>query len=152
MSYRPDNVERLALDHSASDLSSAGSIAAAVADTAAQTDRTDCLNIGVCDVIIDLSSLGTGPIAKLTVVGRTSAKADPDVTAAGDWTTINTESIDTVTGISTITPYIAVTAISATGSYIVSFPIRGRYFSALVWVDAGGGSRGQIFTFRRNQE
>ena len=152
MSYRPDNVERLALDHSASDLSSAGSIAAAVADVTAQTDRTDCLNLEVCDVIIDLSNLGTGPITKLTVVGRTSAKADPDVTVSGDWTTINTESIDTATGISTITPYIAETAIAATGSYIVSFPIRGRYFSALIWVDAATDSRGQVFTFRRGQE
>lgn len=148
---RIDNVEILALDHSGDDLSAAGSIAAAVLDAAAQSDRVDCLNVETVDVIIDLTDLGSGPVTKLTVVGRCSAKADPDTTVPADWVTINTENIDTTTGISAITPYIAETAISAVGSYVVSFPIRARYFSALIWVDAGTGSRGQAFTFRRGK-
>jgi len=149
MAYRPDNVQRLALDHSGDDFSAAVNLVAAAADPAAQTDRTDCLNIETVDVIVDISDLGVGPISKLTVVGRCSAKADPDVTVSSDWVTINTENIDTTTGVSLITAYIAETTISATGSFIVSFPTRARYFSALVWVDSATDSRGQVFTFRR---
>jgi len=149
---RPDNVQQLALDHSASDFSGAGSIAAAALDVTAQAARVDCLNIQTVDVVVDLSALGAGPVTKLTVVGRTASSADPDVSVATDWQTINTEDINTGTGVSAITPYIGETAIAAVGGYIVSFPVRGRYFSALVWVDSAVGSRGQVFTFRRGTE
>lgn len=146
---RPDNVEQLALDHSASDFSAAGSIAAAVIDVNAQTALVDCLNVETVDVIVNFSNLGTGPLTKVSVVGRSSAQADPDVTVATDWATINTENINTTSGISAIVPYVGEIAVGAVGSVVVSFPVRGRYFSALVWVDAAPASRGQVFTFRR---
>ena len=147
---RPDNVQQLALDRSAADFSSAGSIAAATLDATAQAARVDCLNIQTIDVIIEVSTLGS--LSEITVVGRTASSADPDVAVPGDWQTINTEALNTGTGVSTITPYIAETSISATGSYIVTFPVRGRYFSALVWGATPTGSRGQVFTFRRGNE
>ena len=146
---RPDNVEQLAIDHSSSDFSAAGSIAAAQADAAAQTPRVDCLSVETVDVIVKFSNLGTGPLTKISVVGRSSSEADPTVATAAQWQTINAEDLDTTTGIATVTPYIGEMAVGATGSFIVSFPVRGRYFSALVWVDAAPASRGQVFTFRR---
>ena len=149
---RIDSVRQLVKDHSTSEFSAAVGIPAAAADPAAQTARVDCLNVEYVDLIVDVSDLGTGPITQLTVVGRSSSKAQPDVTTPADWQTINTESLDVVSGISTITPYQAQQVVGAVGPYIVTFPVRGRYFSALVTVDAATDSRGQIFAFRRGQE
>ena len=149
MPARDDNVEQLALDRSAADFSAAGSIAAAEADATAQTVLIDCLGGGVVDVVVDLTNVGTGPATKISVVGRGSGKAAPAVATAVDWTTINTEAVDTATGIATIVAYTGEIATPAVGRYMVSFPVRGRYFSALVWVDAAPATRGSVYFFRR---
>jgi len=146
---RPDNVEKIALDRSAADFSAAGSITAAEADATAQTGAIDCLGVEFVDVTIDLSNLGSGPATKITVVGRASGMAAPDPAVGGNWTTINTEAVDTATGVATLVPYVAEKALAAAGRLVVTFPVRSRYFSALVWVDSASGTRGQVFTFRR---
>lgn len=149
---RIDNVQKLALDHSASEFSAAVGFPAAEADPAARIALVDCLNIKYVDVIVDITDLGTGPITQLIVVARCSSIADPDIADPSNWQYINTENLNTVTGESDLTPYIARVAITATGSHVITFPVRGRYFSALVIVDAATDSRGQVFTFRRGQE
>jgi len=144
MSARTDTVNQLALDRSAADF------AAGPADVTAQTVLIDCLGVEFIDVIVDVTNLGTGPATKMFVLGRASGKAEPDVTAGGaDWTTINTEAVDTATGIATIVPYLGEMALPAAGQYMVSFPVRSRYFSALVWLDAPASSRGNVYFFRR---
>ena len=146
-----DSVRQLVLDHSGTDFSGAANYAAAVADTAAQTGRLDCQVADEVDVIVSLSNLGSGPVTKVTIVGRVSSSANPDVTTATDWATLNTEELDTATGIATITMYQAEVAVSAPGQIVVTFPCRERYFSAVVWVDSATGSRGQVFLFRRDE-
>jgi len=150
MSARSDTVEQLALDRSATDFSAAGSISAAEADINAQTDLIDCLGVSLVDVIVEITNLGTGPATKLTVVGRGSAKAAPVESTAGDWSSINTEAVDTATGVSAITAYLGEISGLTVKRHVVTFPVRGRYFSALVWLDSGAASRGNVYFFRRN--
>lgn len=146
---RKDSVDLLVLDRSAADFSAAGSVAAAEGDANAQTISVDCLGIEFVDVIVDLTNVGTGPATKVAIVGRASGKAAPSVATAADWSTINTEAVDTATGVATIVPYIGEVATPSAGRYIVTFPVRARYFSALVWVDAAAATRGNVFVFRR---
>lgn len=149
MSARADNVDQLVFDRSAADFSAAGSLPVAITDPNAQTDLIDCLDIDYVDVIVEFTNLGTGPVSAVNVVGRGSGIAAPDVSVGADWTTINTESVNTTTGVSTIVPYIGQVGVGSVGRYMVSFPTRGRYFSALVWVDSAVGSRGNVYVFRR---
>ena len=129
---RADNVDKLVLDRTAADFSAAGSLAAAIIDSNAQTALVDCLDVDFVDVIVEFTNLGTGPVSAVNIVGRGSGIAAPDVSTGADWSTINTESVDTTTGISTIVPYVGQVAVGSVGRYMVSFPTRGRYFSALV--------------------
>ena len=141
---RTDIVQQLVLDHSSTDFNS-------TPGPGAFTAKVDCLGASNIDVIVDLSNLGTGPLTKLLIVGRCSGLAQPDISVDTDWFTINTEAVDTATGISTIVPYLGDSAVFFPGSFVVSFPVRARYFSAMVWVDAGAGSRGNVYTFRRGE-
>lgn len=141
MSPRSDSVNQLALDRSAADF------AGAPYDVEAQTILIDCLGVEFIDVIVDITTLAGA--AKMSVLGRASGKASPDVTAFGDWTTINTEAVDTATGIATIVPYLGEMVTPVPGAYMVSFPVRSRYFCALVWLDVAAGTRGNVYFFRR---
>lgn len=144
-----DNVRQLVLDHSASDFSGAAGYGAAVVDATAQTALIDCQVADEVDVIVSLSALGAGPVTKVTIVGRCSSSASPDVTVPVDWATLNTEALDTATGIASIVMYQAEVAVSAVGQIVVTFPARERYFSAVVWVDSAVGSRGEVYLYRR---
>jgi hypothetical protein len=145
MAARADTVEKLVLDRSFADFSSTGNSG----DLNAQTAMVDCLGMEFVDVIVEFTNLGSGPLTQVNVVGRASAKAEPDVQQNVDWATINTEELDTATGIGTIRTYIGSQGVAAVGRYIVTFPVRARYFSALVWVDVEAGSRGNVFVVRR---
>ena len=144
-----DSVESLALDRSAADFSAAGTVAAATADSNARTLLIDSAGIKAVDVIVELTNLGSGPATKLSVVGRSSGLGGAAVATATDWSTINTEALDTATGVATITPYIGESALAAVGRHTITFPVKGRYFSALVWVDSAAGTRGNVYFFRR---
>jgi len=146
-----DNVRQLVLDHSATDFSAAANYAAAVVDATAQTALLDCQVADEVDVIVSLSNLGSGPVTKVFIVGRVASAASPDVTVATDWATLNTEELDTATGIATITMYQAEVAVSAIGQIVVSFPCKERYFSAIVWMDSATASRGEVYLFRRDE-
>ena len=146
---RKDSVDQLVLDKTAADFSAAGSVAVAEGDATAQTVVVDCLGCEFVDVIVDLTNVGTTPATKAAIVGRASGKAAPDVAVASDWSTINTEAVDTATGIATIVPYIGEIATPSAGRYIVTFPVKARHFSALVWVDAAAATRGNVYFFRR---
>jgi hypothetical protein len=136
---RTDNVQQLVLDHTSTDFDSS--------PVGAHTARADCLEASNIDVIIDFTALGAASI--VLVVGRASGLAQPDPSVDADWFTINTEAVDTATGIATIVPYLGETPLMIPGQVVVSFPVRARYFSAVVWVNAGAGSRGSVYTFRR---
>lgn len=146
---RKDSVDLLVLDRSAADFSAAGSIAAAEGDANAQANAVDCLGCEFVDVVVELTNVGTGPATKVSVVGRASGKAAPAIAVAADWIKLNTENVDTSTGVSTIVPYIGEVATPAAARYVVTFPVRGRYFAPLVWVDVAAGTRGNVYVFRR---
>lgn len=144
-----DTVRQLVLDKSAADMSGAANYAAAIADTAAQCTRLDCEVAEQVDVTVKITNLGSGPATKILVVGRCSSAADPDVTTAADWAPINTEAVDTATGISTVVMYQLELAVSAVGEYQFTLPVRQRWMAPVVWLDSASGSRGQVFMYRR---
>ena len=149
MALQNDTSQQLILDRSAADFSSAANYAAAVADTAAQTASLDAGVADFVDCIVDITNLGSGPITKVTIVARTSSKGEPDITSAGDWSAVNTEAVDTATGISTVVRYQAEFAITAVGRICARFPVSERFMSFVVWVDSASGSRGAIYGYRR---
>ena len=146
-----DTVQQLVLDHSATDFSGAANYAAAVADADAQTGRLDCQDTDRLDILVELTALGSGPVTQINITARYSAEADPDVTSAVDWAAISAEDLDATTGASAIVRYEAQLAVSAVGQYSVTVPVRGRYMSAIVWVDSASGSRGTVSMYRREE-
>ena len=149
MSLQNDTSQQLILDRSAADFSGAANFAAAAADSAAQTASLDAGVADYVDCVVDITNLGSGPMTKVIIVARTSSKAEPDVTAAADWATVNTEAVDTATGIATVVKYQAEIAVTAVGRFTVSVPVRERYVSFVVWVDSATGTRGSVYGYRR---
>jgi len=146
-----DNVRVPILDRSAGDFSGAANFAAAAADPTAQTAALDCQWGQFIDITVEITNVGTGPMTKIFLVGRVSSAANPDITAPAEWSALNTEAVDTATGISTIVAYQAEISAHSVGEYTISFPKIGRYFGAVVWVDAAPGTRGTVYAYRRGE-
>lgn len=149
MSLQNDTVQQLILDRTAADFSGAANYAAATGDAAAQCARLDGGVADYVDCVVDITNLGSGPMTKVLIVARTSSKGDPAVGTAADWATVNTEAVDTATGIATVVKYQAEIAVTALGRFTVSFPVRERWVSFVVWVDSATGTRGAVYGYRR---
>ena len=142
-----DTVRQLVLDKSGADMSGAANYAAAVADAAAQCARLDCEVPEQVDVIVKITTIASA--TKIFLVGRCSSAGDPNVTTAANWAPINTEAVDTATGVSTVVMYQLELAITAAGEYQFTLPVRQRWMAPVVWLDNGTGARGQVFMYRR---
>jgi len=147
-----DTVRVPILDRTAADFSGAANFAAAAADPNAQTDALDCQWGQFIDITVEITDVGSGPMTKIFIVGRVSSAADPLVTVPASWSALNTESVDTATGISTVVPYQAELSATSVGEYTVSFPKIGRYLGVVVWVDSATGTRGNVYAYRRGEK
>ena len=143
-----DTVRQLVLDRSAGDMSGAANYAAAVADATALASSLDCERAEYVDITVKITNAGSGPLTKIFIVGRCSGAGQPDILVPTDFSTVNTESVDTATGLSTVIAY-QIEMLAAVGEYTFTMPVRTRWFAPVIWVDVNAGTRAQVFCYRR---
>lgn len=125
------------------------------------TARTSSVNVQGCsqlDICVDvtLPRLATTLYIKV----RFSGKSDPDTSVLRDWGYVQTDNIDSATGISSVQEYMIEIDLTKVNGVALVAPrryvsriqrISGRYASAVVWVDAPGSSTafGSVYFLRQ---